>query len=150
MLRRAGRSGALALGVMLTAMAAAAGAGPPEGGLAAQALPVKIALTEGGFWFHNIGIRASTIDLEVINQGQRDHALAIIARGRSKRLAVETPVLAPGASTKLILRLPVGRYEIYSPVDHDRDHGLAAPMEVISPSPTSRAGAEMNRVFYNY
>lgn len=147
---RAAQTGAATVVLMLVAAAATAETGPGDAGLGRDALPVKIALTDGGFWFHNIGVRASAIDLEVSNQGKRKHALAIVARDQPRPLAVETRVLAPGASTELVLRLPPGQYEMFSPVDHDRDRGLAAPLKIVSPSPESRAGAEMNRIFYNY
>ncbi len=116
----------------------------------APPLPVTIVLHDHGFAFRNIGIRATRIRLDVKNDGHRKHALAIQGLGQGDDLEIVTHVLAPGASTALTLRLPPGRYTIFSPVDHDRSHGLTARMRFTEPSPAGSDGAEMDRVFYDY
>lgn len=59
-----------------------------------------------------------------------------------------TGALPPGQTTHLSFALPPGQYRIYSPLGHDRQQGLSAPMIVMSPG--VKGGAEMNRVFYNF
>ena len=116
----------------------------------APPLPVTIVLHDHGFAFRNIGIRATRIRLDVKNGGHHRHALAIKGLGHGDDLEIVTHTLAPGASTVLTLRLPPGRYSIFSPVDHDRSHGLTARMRFTEPSPAGSDGAEMDRVFYDY
>ncbi|HYW76545.1 MAG TPA: cupredoxin domain-containing protein [Gammaproteobacteria bacterium] len=133
----------------LLALAAVAAA-PGAWARAAPPLPVTIVLHDHGFSFRNIGFRATRVKLDVKNDGQHKHALAILGTGPSDALEIITPVLKPGASTYLTLKLPPGPYKIFSPVDHDRAHGFVAQMRYTEPSPAGSDGAEMDRVFYNY
>jgi hypothetical protein len=114
----------------------------------AKPLPATIVLHDGGFGFRDIGFRSKRVALTVVNRGDRPHALAIASDARSGTPIEWTPALKPGQSTHLSFALPPGRYRIHSPLDHDRAHGLSAPMTVMSPG--GKVGAEMNRVFYNF
>ena len=111
-------------------------------------LPVRIVLHDGGFGFRNIGFRALDVRLTVVNRGTRPHALEISRRQGGA--VAKTKQLKPGAQAKLTLALHPGNYRMFSPVDHDRAHGLSAPLKVLAPSPQGIGGAEMDRVFYNY
>lgn len=122
----------------------------PASWATAPPLPVTIVLHDHGFGFRNIGFRATRVKLDIKNDGRHKHALAIVGTDHGDSLEVATKVLKPGASTQLTLRLPPGNYEMYSPVDHDRAHGLAVRMKFTEPSPLGSDGAEMDRVFYNY
>jgi len=115
----------------------------------AKPLPATIILHDGGFGFRDIGFRSKRVALTVVNRGRRLHALAIASAASPSRTPIErTPTLSPGQSTHLSFALPPGQYRIYSPLDHDRAHGLSAPMTVMSPG--VKGGAEMNRIFYNF
>ncbi len=114
----------------------------------AKPLPATVVLHDGGFGFRDIGFRSNRVALTVVNRGDRPHALAIASDTRSGTPIERTPALEPGQSTHLSFALPPGRYRIYSPLDHDRSHGLSAPMTMMSPG--GKGGAEMNRVFYNF
>jgi hypothetical protein len=114
----------------------------------AKPLPATIVLHDGGFGFRDIGFRSKRVALTVVNRGDRPHALAIASDARSGTPIERTPALGPGQSTHLSFALPPGEYRIYSPLDHDRAHGLSAPMTVMSPG--GKGDAEMNRVFYNF
>lgn len=115
----------------------------------AKPLPATIVLHDRGFGFRDIGFRSKQVALTVVNHGDRPHALAIASDvSRSGTPIERTPALSPGQSTRLTFALPPGQYRIYSPLDHDRAHGLSAPMTVMSPG--GKGGAEMNRVFYNF
>ncbi len=115
----------------------------------AKPLPATIVLNDGGFDFRDIGFRSKQVTLTIVNHGDRPHALAIAPASSPGGTPIErTAPLSPGQSTRLIFALPPGKYRIYSPLDHDRAHGLSAPMTVMSPG--AQAGAEMNRVFYNF
>ena len=115
----------------------------------ARPLPATIVLHDGGFAFRDIGFRSRTVELTVVNRGDRPHALAIASASSPGRTPIkQTQTLAPGHSTRLSLALPPGNYRIYSPLDHDRQHGISAPMTMMSPG--VKGGEEMNRVFYNF
>jgi Cupredoxin-like domain len=115
----------------------------------ASPLPATIVLHDGGFAFRDIGFRSRTVELTVVNQGKQPHALAIASASSPGGTPIkQTQTLAPGQSTRLSLALPPGNYRIYSPHDHDRQHGLSAPMTMMSPG--VKGGGEMNRVFYNF
>jgi hypothetical protein len=114
----------------------------------ARPLPATIVLHDGGFDFRDIGFRSRRVDLTVVNRGDRPHALAIASRSSPSGTPIErTATQSPGQSAHLSFALPPGQYRIYSPLDHDRQHGLSAPMTVMSPG--IKGGEEMNRVFYN-
>ncbi len=115
----------------------------------AKPLPATIVLHDGGFDLRDIGFRSKQVNLTVVNRGERPHALAIASGSSPGGTPIEqTEKLSPGQSVRLSLALPPGQYRIYSPLDHDRQHGLSAPMTMMSPG--VKGGAEMNRVFYNY
>lgn len=113
-------------------------------------VPVTITIRDGGFGFDNIGFRVKTADVTVVNKGSKKHALAIsVASGpNAGKIIAKTKILSPGQSAKLTLTLSPGNYRMFSPVDHDRNHGLAVAMKFQSPS--FSGGSEMNRVFYDY
>lgn len=135
--------------MLLASLAVASIGCVAAGAAAAMPLPVTITLHDGGFNFRNIGFRARTVHLTVVNDGTRPHALAIRPRGSAGAGIIErTPALAPGQSARLSLSLPPGRYRLFSPFDHDRRHGLTVPMAVVAP--TAKGGQEMDRVFYDY
>jgi Cupredoxin-like domain len=113
----------------------------------ARPLHATIVLHDGGFAFRDIGFRSRTVELTVVNRGDRPHALAIASSPGGTPIK-QTQTLAPGQSTRLSLALPPGDYRIYSPLDHDREHGMSAPMTMMSPG--VKGGGEMNRVFYNF
>jgi Cupredoxin-like domain len=130
-------------------IAGAIGIALTTGASAAAPLPVRIVLHDHGFGFHNIGFRANKVRLTVINRGKRPHGLAIgAAEPSSAGTFARTKLLAPGQSTKISLSLHPGNYRMFSPVDHDRQHGLSVPLKVMSPTP--KQGAETDRVFYDY
>jgi len=137
--------------ILLTALAGAALIS--SGAMAAPGpFSIHIALRDHGFGFHNIGIRAAKVRLEVANKGTRGHDLVISRAGTtgskgSSRVAA-TGTLAPGQHATLALHLKPGRYRLYSKLDHDRAKGLSAPLLVMAP--TLSDGAEMSRAFYNY
>lgn len=117
--------------------------------LAAPTPPLKvtIAINDHGFPFNSIGLRAKHIRAKVINKGTQPHALAVAKRGDTSSALVKTKRLGPGQSAQLEIDLPPGDYMLYSPVDNDRAHGLSVPMQIMA---VTSAGAEANRVFYNY
>lgn len=133
---------AAAIGLM-TVTAASAMTPPPAAPLSAQ-----IRLGDHGFHFRSIGFRASRVQLTVTNAGSKPHALAVSKLGPDKPVLAETKTLQPGQSQKLVLSVPPGSYRLFSPVDHDRAHGLTVQMKMMAP--TLPDGAEMDRVFYNY
>ena len=133
-------------------LAALAGAALIAGSAAAAPLSVHITLNDHGFGFRNIGIRAAKVRLKIANHGQHRHDL-VVARagtnGSAKSNAItSTKPLAPGQTATLTLQLKPGHYRLFSKLDHDRAHGLSAPLVVMAPS--VKGGAEMNRAFYNY
>ena len=130
--------GAVSLIAALILTGSAAGAAP---------LPVRIVLRDNGFGFRNIAFRAKRVRLTVVNRGTQLHALEI---SRAQGAVAKTKELRPGEQVKLALALHPGNYRMFSPVDHDRAHGLSAPLKIIAPSPKGIGGAEMNRVFYDY
>ncbi|HZZ60508.1 MAG TPA: hypothetical protein VFE63_04955 [Roseiarcus sp.] len=130
----------------LSVLSAAAPGAPVA---AAKPLPATIVLHDGGFDFRDIGFRSGDVDLTIVNRGERPHALAIASGSSPAGTPIErTGALSPGQTTHLSLALPQDRYRIYSPLGHDRQHGLSASMIVMSPE--GKGGAEMNRVFYNF
>lgn len=135
-------------------MAALAGAALMASGAAAAPGPltVHIALHDHGFGFRNIGIRAAKVRLDVVNRGQHRHDLAVARRNASgsgpSHSILATKALAPGQAVSVTLKLKPGHYRLYSKLDHDRAHGLSAPLVVMSPS--LKGGAEMSRAFYNF
>jgi uncharacterized cupredoxin-like copper-binding protein len=137
-----------------TLLIALASAASISGGATAAPRPfsLHIALHDHGFGFRNMGIRAAKVRLHVTNRGQHRHDLAVARRGtigsRQSSVVVTTRSLAPGQTETLTLKLKPGRYRLYSKVDHDRAHGLSAPLVVMAP--TLRDGAEMSRAFYNF
>lgn len=115
-----------------------------------ESVPVTIVLGDHGFGFRDIGFRAPSVDLKVENHGKRKHALAIEGHDEAGTIRIATAPIPPGGTARISFTLPPGTYRLYSPLDHDRAHGLSAPMEYMTPSPGNSSGAEMNRVFYNY
>lgn len=132
---------AAAIGLMIAAAASATT--PP-----AAPLSARIRLGDHGFHFRSIGFRASSVQLTVTNRGSKPHALAVSKPGLDKPVLAATKTLQPGQSQKLVLAIPPGSYRLFSPVDHDRTHGLTVQMKMMAP--TLPDGAEMDRVFYNY
>ncbi len=113
------------------------------------ALPVKavtIILRDGGFGFNNIAIRAPSARLTVINRGTQSHALYISGPRPSTSIRLHTAALKPGASAQFTVRLPDGRYRLYSP----HDQALSVPLKWIRPGSSGPARAETDRVFYDY
>ena len=134
-------------------MAALAGAAILLGGTAIAArkpFSVHIDMTDHGFGFRNIGIRASKVRLRIENTGKHRHDVAIGRAGSQsgKHAIVSTKPLAPGQKAMLTAKLKPGRYRLYSKLDHDSAHGLSVPLVVMAPS--VKGGGEMSRAFYNF
>ncbi len=136
-------------------LAALVGVALTTGGAAASAptpFSIHIAVNDHGFGFRNIGIRAAKVRLYVVNRGKHRHDLAVARRGttgsKGSSVIAATKSLSPGQSAELTLKLRPGHYRLFSKLDHDRRHGLSAPLAMMAP--TLKGGAEMNRVFYNY
>ena len=102
--------------------------------VAAKPLPATIVLHDRGFDFRDIGFRSNEVDLTIVNRGERPHALAIASGSSPAGTPIErTGALPPGQTTHLSFALPPGQYRLYSPLGHDRQHELSAPMIVMSP-----------------
>lgn len=113
----------------------------------ARKVPVIIALTSSGFNCHDIAFRTKSVRLEVRNDGNAMHGIAIYDEPGGKRVA-DTGANAAGAEKTISFTLPPGRYRMANPVDHDAAHGLSVPMQILSLG--VKGGGEMNRVFYDY
>lgn len=63
-------------------------------------------------------VQAGQITFEAMNTGTHDHMLEVEGEG----IEAETDVIEPGGTATLTVDLQPGRYEVYCPVEDERDH----------------------------
>ena len=104
------RAGLLVLSVLL----ASPGLAATTGGTAANAnaKTIKVTLSEWKVQLSPDEIPAGPVEFAVSNTGSIPHALEVEGRGLERK----TAQIQPGATAKLQLDLPAGRYEAYCPV----------------------------------
>ena len=104
------RTGLLVLAVLL----ASPGLAATTGGTAANAnaKTIKVTLSEWKVQLSPDEIPAGPVEFAVSNTGSIPHALEVEGRGLERK----TAQIQPGATAKLQLDLPAGRYEAYCPV----------------------------------
>lgn len=87
----------------------------------AAAIPVTIRLAEYRLDMPRLRFLPRTYTFTAVNIGRAPHALAISGPGHIHR---STPVLAPGQSAHLTLRLHQGKYEFTCPVGNHTQRGM--------------------------
>ncbi len=99
----------------------------------------QVRLSEWKVELSAASLPAGAVTFAVTNAGTIPHAFEVEGRGVEKEL----PVIAPGSTDTLTLRLRPGRYEVYCPVggDSHRKLGMLAYLEVTAGGTDGRAAA---------
>jgi len=70
--------------------------------------------------------RSGLIDLRVRNAGKRPHGLVL----QTSVGKLQTGLIRPGATAEIRVRLRLGLYRWYSPIDSDRRRGMTGELVV--------------------
>ena len=125
--------------LMAVALALAVSPSAPP---ARRAAPVEVEVTLRE-WKIELGTQSlapGEVTFVVSNRGTVPHAFEVEGRG----LEQETPVILPGGSARLTVRLRTGTYEVYCPVGGDSHKHLGMMTHVrVAPTPKGRVAHVM-------
>ena len=105
--------------------------------------PVGVTLSEWAIRLSSASVPAGPVAFTVTNSGSVPHALEIEGHGNEQT----TPLIQPGASATLTLRLAPGMYELYCPVGQDSHKKLGMETRLkVAGAAEDAAGSDDERV----
>jgi plastocyanin len=122
------RRALLVLALATTALLAACGGDDEAESSEASGPPIEISETEFAIDPATVSVdETGTVTLQVVNDGEIDHALEIEGSG----IEEETDTIEPGESAELTVTLSeTGSYVLYCPIGNHREQGMEGVLTV--------------------